>query len=144
MRDQQTGQILVVEDDEHSRRALTNVLEDQGYPVTACDSCEAALEYLRQSPRPELILLDLMMEQGMEGWEFRHIQKQTPELAGIPVISVSAVGKLVDVDIALRKPLDYDDLLSAVARYIPRPPRGRTGRPKITREADDRVRRLRR
>jgi CheY-like chemotaxis protein len=100
-----TKQILVVEDDEDSRRAMTNVLEDEGFTVAALSSCEAALDYLEASPKPNLIVLDLMMPR-MEGWDFRHRQKQDAQLADIPVISVSAVGKLVDVDVALRKPLD--------------------------------------
>jgi CheY-like chemotaxis protein len=115
----ETKQILIVEDDEDSRRALTNVLEDEGFSVAALDSCEAALDYLQASPKPRLIVLDLMMP-GMEGWDFRHRQKHDAQLAGIPVISVSAVGKLVDVEVALRKPLDYDELLRAVERYVTR------------------------
>ena len=126
--DRETKQILVVEDDEDSRRALQNVLEDKGYTVAALDSCEAALDYLQDSPRPHLILLDLMMP-GMEGWDFHHKQKQNPDLARIPVVSISAFGKLVDVDIALRKPLDYDELMSAVERYVTRP-RGRRQGPR--------------
>ena len=94
-------------------------MEDQGYTVAALDSCAAALDYLRNSPYPSLILLDLVMS-GMDGWEFRHKQTQDPRLAGIPVISVSAVGKLVDVDVSLRKPLDYDELIGAVGRYVPK------------------------
>jgi CheY-like chemotaxis protein len=81
--DRETKQILVVEDDEDSRRALLNVLEDKGYSVAALDSCEAALDYLQASPRPHLILLDLMMP-GMEGWDFRHRQKQNPILPAFP------------------------------------------------------------
>lgn len=115
----ETKQVVIVEDDDDSRRALTNVLEDEGFSVAPLSSCEAALDYLHGSPRPDLIVLDLMMP-GMEGWEFRHVQKGTPELAGIPVISVSAVGKLVDVDVTLRKPVDYDELVQAVERYVTR------------------------
>jgi CheY-like chemotaxis protein len=115
----ETKQILLVEDDEDSRRALTNVLEDEGFSVAAVSSCEAALDYLRESPRPKLIVLDLIM-QGMKGWEFRDAQKRDPELAGIPIVSVSAAGKLVHVDVALQKPVDYDELVKAVERYVTR------------------------
>lgn len=115
-------QILIIEDDEDSRRALTNVLEDEGFSVAAVDSCEAALDYLHRSA-PQLIVLDLMMR-GMDGWEFRHAQKRDVDvgLAGIPVISISAAGKLADADVvfALRKPLDYDEFVTAVERYVKR------------------------
>jgi CheY-like chemotaxis protein len=80
---QLTKQILVVEDDEDSRRALTNVLEDEGFSVAAVGSGQEALDYLHDSARPQLIVLDLMMP-GMKGWNFRHLQKQDPELAAIP------------------------------------------------------------
>ena len=114
--------ILIVEDDADSRRALTNALEDEGYTIAARENGSEALEYLRESPRPHLIVLDLVMP-GMDGWEFRHLQSQDARLASIPVIGVSAVGKLVDVDVSLRKPVDYDELLAAVARYVGRAPR---------------------
>jgi CheY-like chemotaxis protein len=114
------NQIVVVEDDDDSRRALTNVLQDEGYRVASFSSGEAALDYLRStSPAPQLIVLDLMMP-GMKGWSFRHEQKHDPDLAAIPVVTVSALGKLVDVDVALQKPVDYDELMKAVERYVAR------------------------
>ena len=107
--------ILVVEDDPGSRRAMRNVLEDSGYAVSAVGTVAEALNELRQA-QPELIILDLMLP-DMEGWDFRARQKRDPHIAAIPVIGVSAVGKLVDVDYSFRKPLDYDQFLAAVARY---------------------------
>jgi CheY-like chemotaxis protein len=120
-----TTQILIVDDDAGSRDALTNVLQDEGFSVAAVDSGEAALNYLRSASPPQLIVLDLVMP-GMEGWDFRHEQRRDPALAGIPVIAVSAVGKLVDVTESFRKPLDYDEFLRAVEKYV-RPSRPRRG-----------------
>lgn len=111
------AEILVVEDDLGSRQALTNVLRDRGYRVTAVGDAIQAMERLRRQPHPDLIVLDLMMP-GKDGWDFRQEQKRDPAIAGIPVVAVSAVGKLVDVDVSLRKPLDYDELLAAVERYV--------------------------
>ena len=111
--------ILIVEDDPGSRRALTNVLQDRGYSVVAVDTISGALDVLDRDPLPQLIVLDLMLP-DMEGWDFRHKQKKDPRIAGIPVIGVSAVGKLVDVEYSFRKPLDYDQLLAAVEQYVGR------------------------
>lgn len=111
-------QILIVEDDLGSRRALTNVLEDRGYTVAAVGTVREAFEILGALDHPQLIVLDLMLP-DMEGWDFRHQQKRDPAIAGIPVIGVSAVGKLVDVEYSFRKPLDYDEFLKAVERYVP-------------------------
>ena len=62
----------------------------------------------------------------MDGWDFRHEQKRDAELARIPVIVVSAAGKLPDADASFRKPLDFDEFLGAVKRYVqPTSQRGR-------------------
>lgn len=113
-------QILIVEDDIGSRRALQNVLQDRGYSVAAVGTVTEAMDFLRRHTAPELIVLDLVLP-DREGWDFRYEQKKDPAIAGIPVIGVSAIGKLVDVEYSLRKPLDYDELLRAVEHYVPRP-----------------------
>ncbi|HEY2905967.1 MAG TPA: response regulator [Vicinamibacterales bacterium] len=112
-------QILIVEDDAGSRRALTNVLQDRGYTVAAVGRVTDALDLLDQEPLPGLIVLDLMLP-DIEGWDFRHRQKKDARIAGIPVIGVSAVGKLVDVEYSFKKPLDYDQFLAAVEHYVER------------------------
>jgi CheY-like chemotaxis protein len=115
-----TPHVLIIEDDDGSRRALTNVLEDRGYTVAGVGSAEEALDLLAGALRPKLIVLDLMLP-GQEGWDFRNAQKKNPHIAHIPVIGVSAVGKLVDVEYSFRKPLDYDRFLAAVEEYIGAP-----------------------
>jgi two-component system, chemotaxis family, chemotaxis protein CheY len=110
-------QILVVDDDAGSRNALTTLLRDEGFTVIGVAGGREAMEYLRESPPPKLIVLDLMMP-DVDGWDVRHAQKQDPKLAGIPVIAVSAAGKLPDADAQFRKPLDYDKFLAAVRHYV--------------------------
>ena len=119
-------QILIVEDDPGSRRALANVLQDRGYTVTSASTATQALDLVREHP-PGLIVLDLMLP-DMEGWDFRLEQKKDPAIASIPVIGVSAVGKLVDVEYSFRKPLDYDRFLAAVEEYIGVPEKKRSAR----------------
>ena len=111
------SRILIVEDDAGSRRAMRNVLEDGGYSVTTVGTVTEAWLVLREQPQPGLIVLDLMLP-DMEGWDFRSRQKRDPAIASIPVIGVSAVGKLLDVEYSFRKPLDYDQFLTAVERYV--------------------------
>ena len=120
------AEILVVDDDAGSRNALANLLRDEGYGVVAMTGGSEAIDYLRRSSRlPKLIVLDLMMP-DMDGWDFRHAQKRDPKLSAIPVIAVSAAGKLPDADAQFRKPLDFDKFLPVVKRYIePSTHRGR-------------------
>lgn len=112
-----TAQILIVDDDAGSRHALADLLRDEGFSVAAVQDGTDALAYLRTSPPPGLIILDLMMP-GMDGWDLRHEQKRDPKLAAIPVIAVSAAGKLPDADAQFRKPLDFDAFLETVRRYV--------------------------
>jgi len=114
--------ILVVDDEHLLRTPVAAVLRQAGYVVECAASGEEALRAL-ESAKPELILLDLMMP-GMDGWDLRHEQKRDPRIADIPVIAVSAAGKLPDADVQFRKPLDLDKFLAAVKQYVqPRRPR---------------------
>lgn len=110
-------QILIVDDDADSRNALAQLLRDEGFVVVAVPGGAAAMEHLHRAPLPGLIVLDLMMP-GIDGWDFRHLQKLHPEFAGIPLIAVSAAGELPDADASFRKPLDFDAFLDAVKRYV--------------------------
>ena len=103
--------ILIVDDHSESREALAEVLTDEGYGVVTAEDGAAALAYLRTSRHPRVILLDLMMP-GTDGWDFRAEQKRDRALAGIPIISISAAGKLLDADYSLRKPIRIDVLLT--------------------------------
>ena len=53
--------ILVVDDDEDLREVICGVLEDAGYEAASAGNGREALDFLRSSPPPCLVLLDLMM-----------------------------------------------------------------------------------
>jgi CheY-like chemotaxis protein len=111
--------VLVVDDDPDIRESLREVLEDEGYSVSCVGNGREALEYLRSSPKPRVILLDLMMP-VMDGWQFRREQKQDPTIAGIPLIVITATGKrpvLIDAEEMVMKPLDLGRLFEAIERY---------------------------
>jgi CheY-like chemotaxis protein len=111
------GCILVVDDERDIRDAIAELLQDEGYEVEAAGDGAEALAKARDC-HPLVVLLDLMMP-GMNGWEFRDRQRGDPQLAEIPVIVVSALGKVPGVDAAgyLQKPFNLDDLLTAVRRH---------------------------
>jgi two-component system, chemotaxis family, chemotaxis protein CheY len=114
-------EVLVVDDDEDIRLALSDVLQDEGYRVTCASNGAEALAYLRSGHIPSVMLLDLMMP-VMDGWELRRQQMRDEVLAAVPVIVVTASGlckpTLRDLEVAdcLEKPLDLDVLLGAVSR----------------------------
>lgn len=118
--------VLVVDDNVDLQDAIGDVLADAGYrPVFAKDG-QNALDYLRANAPPDLILLDLMMP-VMDGVQFREEQLRDPALARIPVVILSADGKLqqrvkeLAPAGALAKPVQIEDLLDTVARICGSP-----------------------
>jgi CheY-like chemotaxis protein len=113
--------ILVVEDDEDAREAMVALLQLKGYRAVPAGNGKEALDYLQRAPVPDLILLDLWMP-VMDGWEFRHQQKQDPRLATVPVVVVTALSDRTDVDAdeIIIKPVDVEHLLTTVSHYCRR------------------------
>jgi CheY-like chemotaxis protein len=120
--DARKKEILLVEDDPDVSDMMALYLESEGYHVAAAANGQEALNYLERSGRPALILLDLMMP-VMNGWEFRERLRQTPGLAQIPVVLLSADSKVPEeaarlgVASYLRKPVEFERLLRVIERY---------------------------
>lgn len=112
--------VLIVEDDDGAREALSDCLEMEGISVVAARNGREALDYLHSSPAPKVILLDLYMP-VMTGWEFRAVQKKDASIADIPVVVVTAFGsgvtKQIDADLVMHKPLDLDRLITVIRDY---------------------------
>ena len=112
--------VLIVEDDDGAREALSDCLEMEGFSVVSARNGREALDYLHNSAAPKLILLDLFMP-VMTGWEFRAAQKLNAAIADIPVVVVTAFGssvtKQIDAVLVLHKPLDLDRLLVVIRDY---------------------------
>jgi DNA-binding response OmpR family regulator len=111
------GSVLIVDDEIDIREAVAELLSEEGYEVIDAGDGAEALRKARQF-HPSVVLLDLMMP-GMNGWEFCAQRKGDPELERIPVIVLSALGRVQGIDAAgyLQKPFELDDLLSAVKAH---------------------------
>ena len=112
--------VLLVDDDLDLREAAAEALEDAGYRVVRADDGRRALEEMtRGGLRPDLILLDMMMP-NLDGWGFRVAQKQVPDIAGIPVVALTAYAltederEQLDAAAILRKPVALEELMRAV------------------------------
>ena len=88
--------LLVVDDNEDNRYALTRRLAREGYAnvATAVDGRQA-LELLHSKPF-DLVLLDIMMP-NVNGYEVLAQMKQDDKLRHIPVIMISAVDDMESV-----------------------------------------------
>jgi CheY-like chemotaxis protein/anti-sigma regulatory factor (Ser/Thr protein kinase) len=83
-----TGQVLVVEDDEATRAMMRRILENEGYSVTEAAHGRVALDRVRER-LPDLIVLDLMMP-VMDGFEFMSELRKVEAWRGVPVIVSTA------------------------------------------------------
>jgi CheY-like chemotaxis protein len=117
--------LLIVEDDHDVREALIGLLVTLGWDCEGAVHGSDALRKLDERTEPPcLILLDLMMP-VLDGRGFREEQLRRPELAGIPVVVISAFGhgeqaaKSMRAAGFLRKPIDLRELVAVVAEHCP-------------------------
>ena len=80
--------VLTVDDDPQTLRYVRDVLSEAGYVPQVIGDPEAVGRLIREE-KPHLVLLDLMLP-GTDGVE---LMESVPELAGVPVIFLSAYGR---------------------------------------------------
>ncbi len=116
--------LLVVEDDFTAREVISTLLAGQGYRVAAAANGVEALERLRDSDRPCLILLDLNMP-VMDGPTFCARRSEEESYCSIPIILMSSADDLpqqaeqLGATRYLQKPVDSMELLETVRRCCP-------------------------
>lgn len=132
--------VLVIDDDEDFRNSVTAVLETEGYSVATASSGRDGLRQL-QEVRPDLVILDIMMENASEGYGVNQaikFQPQFREFQGVPILMVSSIqetpdevfSRATEVDMVrpdryLTKPLDIPRFLATVRRLAPAAPAAR-------------------
>jgi len=118
--------VLVVDDDEATREALREVLDDAGYAVATADGGSEAIDFLGKH-RADVVVLDLMMP-DVDGWAVADHVAGRPDIAHTPVVVMSAQGlkALAAAPAAaayLAKPVHIDTLLGALRLALTlRPP----------------------
>jgi putative two-component system response regulator len=99
--------ILIVDDDDPARQAMSLLMDAEGYRVrTACDG-RAALDQI-ESEKPDLVLLDMQMP-GLSGNQVCERLKRNPLTRLIPVVMHTGVGDLAPR--LLAREFDADDYL---------------------------------
>jgi DNA-binding response OmpR family regulator len=118
--------ILLIEDEDELRHILARTLHSEGYEVVeACDGHQA-IAYLRDphTPRPNMILLDLMLP-GMNGWSLRAELLKDPLLARIPIVVLSGTANVPQTAASMRaaayieKPFRLDSFLHVIENHLP-------------------------
>ncbi|MGH3400019.1 MAG: response regulator, partial [Streptosporangiaceae bacterium] len=118
--------VLIVDDDLRNAFAITSILELYGLHVVHAPSGRQGIEVLRSGQDIDLVLMDVMMPE-MDGYATTAAIRQMPQFADLPVIAVTARAMQGDRDKSLAagasdyvtKPVDTDELLSCVERWLP-------------------------
>ena len=97
MANEQSGHVLVVDDNLLNRLTLARGLEQQGHTVSLAENGQQALEMVRAATF-DVVLLDILMPE-IDGFEVLAHMKADQELRDIPVIVISA---LDDIQSAVR------------------------------------------
>jgi len=116
--------ILIIEDEDQTRKNLATILRMEGYAALAAADGRAGLEMARQES-PDLILCDVMMPH-LDGHGVLTALRAVPATAGIPFIFLTARGERMDLrtgmnmgaDDYLVKPVTATEVLAALeARF---------------------------
>ena len=126
--------ILIIDDDPDFREAITPVLQSVPYEVITASNPKEGREKVL-SEKPDLILLDIMMDSIFDGFSLCHsikTSKEFKESKDTPIIFVSAVKEktgsrfqfsgteqgLAGPDDYLDKPIKPDVLLDRVSKLL--------------------------
>ena len=91
--------ILFIEDEGSLQKTFSDILQKEGYKITSALDGEIGLK-LAKGQKPDLILLDLILPK-MNGFEVLEELKKDPETKEIPVIVLTNLEGLNDVEKAI-------------------------------------------
>jgi CheY-like chemotaxis protein len=121
------AKVLIVDDDIRNIYSLTSVLETYDIKVLHAERGRDGIALLNENPDVDVALIDIMMPE-MDGYETMRQIRNTPAIAHIPLVSVTAKAmkgdrqKCLDAGASdyIAKPVDLDLLLALLRVWIGR------------------------
>lgn len=126
----ESPEILVIDDDPGFVTAMRPVLESKGYQVVAACNRKEAMKELKKR-KPDVIVLDIMMEKITDGFDICYKLKRDPEMKDIPVLVVSSIteetgfkfspatdGEYFEADDFMEKPVTPTVLLERIEKLL--------------------------
>ena len=126
----QEKRILIVDDDPDFATVIQKILISANYHVDVADNVEDGMKAIEEK-KPDLILLDVMMEKYDDGFNMCYDLKHDDRYKEIPVIIITAVtevtglkfspktdGEYLEADDYVQKPISAEALLDKVKRLI--------------------------
>jgi CheY-like chemotaxis protein len=123
------NKLLMVDDDQDFVEAVSCFLEANGFTVLRAYNGGQGIQLARQE-RPDLILMDIMMNERTEGFFTIQEIRRDPALASIPIFVLSSFcSRLPDFeiptsggwlahDVFLAKPVDPIQLLQTIRQHL--------------------------
>ena len=122
--------ILIIDDDIDLVEAMRLTLENAGFDVIDAQDGQKGLEKIEKE-KPDLVLLDVMMETQDEGFHIAYQIRNNEETADLPIIMLTAVGAetgfsfdkekdedFLPVDEFIEKPVNPDTLIECVQKNL--------------------------
>lgn len=125
------AKILIIDDDPDIVKSMKVVLENKNYTVISAQTGEEGLNTAKQE-KPDLVILDVMMETGDKGFDIARRLKKDESSKGIPILMLTAIkgatgfdfkGEAGDeawlpVDDYCDKPLNPEGLITKVENLL--------------------------
>jgi CheY-like chemotaxis protein len=116
--------LLLIDDNPENLRLEGFLLKSEGLPIRTAESAEQALDLLA-SGKFSLVLVDIQLP-GMDGLELTRQIRNTPDLAGLPVVAVTAYSMPGDeerireagCDGYISKPINTRSFVGSVRAYL--------------------------
>ena len=122
--------IVMIDDNPDFLFTMETFLKKNDFEVHTAEDGQKGLELIRKE-RPDVILLDIMMETLFSGFEVCKAVRSDDDLKYIPIIGISAMGEELDIDYSqwpdyeyfrpdafLDKPVDKQRLLQLIPEVI--------------------------
>ncbi len=127
----ENAKILIVDDDPDFAVVMKTVLEGEKYSVDTAPGKTEALQKLG-ADKPDLLILDVMMDTWSDGFEMARDLKKNPEYKDMPIIMLTGVEQRtgiefkstagdpewLPVDAFLDKPVEPKVLLAEVEKLL--------------------------
>jgi len=118
--------VLYIDDEPSNRMLVRRVLMAEGFTVEEADSASTGLEKALAHP-PDIILMDISMP-GVDGLTATRQIRETPSLAHVPVIALTALVMAGDREMILAagcdgyisKPINIDSFVDEMMQYVRR------------------------
>lgn len=119
-----TKTVLIIEDEEDTAELFAEMMRVSGFRVLKTTNSAPALTMMT-ADKPDVVVLDIMMPET-SGLDILRQMRRDPELAGVPVVVVSAKSMPADIkngmeagaSTYLTKPVGFLDLKDAVERAM--------------------------